>query len=187
MGTFSSGFDGVLNSGDSWSKRRPSVNITGPGGGLSARDDDKDEVPRRSDTKEEGIPISDRPRTSPTGTNQQPSSGSPDIPSPGNGSPSALSSDSMVQGLTDMSVGEPNNPNPDQQTSAINPPVTGPPPGLADPASIEWSYLDPQGQEQGQSSCLNTLNMLQRLLQGRSGLMSCKNGSMKVTLLLNYP
>lgn len=149
MGTFSSGFDGVLNSGDSWSKRRPSVNITGPGGGLSARDDDKDEVPRRSDTKEEGIPTSDRPRASPTGTNQQPSSGSPDIPSPGNGSPSALSSDSMVQGLTDVSVGEPNNPNPDQQTSAINPPVTGPPPGLADPASIEWSYLDPQGQEQG--------------------------------------
>ncbi|KAL4068250.1 hypothetical protein V8B97DRAFT_876507 [Scleroderma yunnanense] len=148
MGAFGSGFDGVLSNGDSWSRRRPSVNLTGPGGS-PAREDEKDEALGRTDIKEEDNPTSDLHGASPTSTSQQPSLKSPDIPSPDNDPSSALTSDSVTRGIADMSVGEPNSLDQDQQSSTVVPVVTGPPPGLTDPSSIEWSYLDPQGQEQG--------------------------------------
>ena len=146
MGAFGSSFDGVLNSG---SKRRLSVNLTGAGGGPPAREDDKDEAPRGSNTKNDDTLTPDPQGDNSIRTDQQPLSRSPDIiPPPGNVPSSAPASDPVVQGVADMSLGEPDNHNLDQRASTANSPVTGPP-GFADPASIEWSYLDPQGQEQG--------------------------------------
>jgi PERQ amino acid-rich with GYF domain-containing protein len=74
----------------------------------------------------------------------------PDTTSSSPSQPSALSADSAAHRMAGMNLGE------NERTKANFYPnpvadslTTGPPPGL-DPASIEWSYLDPQGQVQGE-------------------------------------
>ncbi|KIK96509.1 hypothetical protein PAXRUDRAFT_138292 [Paxillus rubicundulus Ve08.2h10] len=153
MGTFGSGFDGVLNSGDSWSKRRPSVGVPAAGGGTLARVDGKEGEPRGPDIKEEEegpSPNTTNARDSrrPTAVTEHSSRG-PDAPPPdATADHHPPGSDSVTQSIAHMFLEEHNSSNP-QITSTMSPPASGPPPGLVDPASIEWSYLDPQGQVQG--------------------------------------
>ncbi|KAI9572769.1 hypothetical protein HD554DRAFT_2285310 [Boletus coccyginus] len=156
IGAFGSGFDGVLNSGDSWSRRRPSASVAGAGGGggILARGE---EDARRSEIKEEeenmGHHSADAHDSDPAAVIDQSSSPGPDV------SPSDMTSEGQVslsrlesvdQGIAGMSLETQNLPNSNPRIlSTTNPHPSGPPPGLTDPASIEWSYLDPQGQVQG--------------------------------------
>lgn len=60
--------------------------------------------------------------------------------------------ESVGQSMASMSLEAPNSNS--RVLSTINPPPSGPPPGLTDPTSIEWSYLDPQGQVQGEHTLM---------------------------------
>lgn len=119
-----------------------------------ARGEGKEEDARRSGIKEEEESAGHH---SPNGHDSDPaavtdpsSSPSPDV------SPSVVTPDDHVSSLGFNSVGqsmaglslEAQNPN-SQVLPTMNPLPFVPPPGLTDPASIEWSYLDPQGQVQG--------------------------------------
>lgn len=69
---------------------------------------------------------------------------------------SALGADSVTGRIAGLSLDENERTNTDfHPNSVTDMPMTGPPPGL-DPASIEWSYLDPQGQVQGESSTVSS-------------------------------
>ena len=73
---------------------------------------------------------------------------------------------------------------PGQDTAANNPP-----PGLGNLADIEWSYLDPQGQIQGEYSLVSLYNGsphesgIQVLLRRNS----CSAGITRVTSMLHCP
>ena len=55
--------------------------------------------------------------------------------------------------MAGMSLETQSQPSTNQRVlSATNPLPSGPPPGFTDPESIEWSYLDPQGQVQGEQA-----------------------------------
>ncbi|KAI6158741.1 hypothetical protein EDD17DRAFT_1619517 [Pisolithus thermaeus] len=152
MGTFGSGFDGVLNSGDSWSRRRPSATLVGTAG-TPVRPEEKDVEPRHSNIKEEEVHVPlDVGEDDASRTDQQLSPARPDgsqAVSADDGQPPTSVLDSVVQDVADMNLGEPSNLDVNLRiTTVTSAPVTGPP-GLPDPASVEWSYLDPQGQVQG--------------------------------------
>ncbi|KAF9229531.1 hypothetical protein BS17DRAFT_743706 [Gyrodon lividus] len=156
MGAFGSGFDGVLNNSDSWPRRRPVAGVPGAGGGTLTRGEGKEGEPRRSEIKEEeegldpnASSVHDRHSTAVT---ERSSSPGPDAPPPdatADGQPPS-GTDSVTQSIAGMTLEEQNQPDSSPQIApTMNPPASGPPPGLVDPASIEWSYLDPQGQVQG--------------------------------------
>lgn len=127
----------------------------GGGGGILARGE---EDARRSEIKEEeenmGHHLADAHDSDPAAVINQSSSPGPDV------SPSDMTSEGQVslsrlesvnQGIAGMSLETQNLPNSNSRIlSTTNPHPSGPPPGLTDPASIEWSYLDPQGQVQGE-------------------------------------
>ncbi|KAG1885669.1 hypothetical protein F4604DRAFT_1727521 [Suillus subluteus] len=157
IGGFASGFDGVLNGGDSWmARRRTSESVLKVGGvSTGTRPESREEDAKGHNIKEveEEHPVQNTAlQPSPSSASQSspiPDSQPPDITSSSPSQQPALSADSAAHRMTGMSLGE------NGQTSAnfhLNPVAdsltTGPPPGL-DPASIEWSYLDPQGQVQG--------------------------------------
>ncbi|KAI5991600.1 hypothetical protein EDD15DRAFT_2388561 [Pisolithus albus] len=151
MGTFGSGFDGVLNNGDSWSRRRPSATLVGTTG-TPVRPDAKDVESRRSDIKEEEVHVPLDGEDDKSRADQQLSSVSPDGPqtvSADDNQQPAPVLDSVVRDVADMNLGEPSSLDMNPKTvTATSAPLTGPS-GLPDPASVEWSYLDPQGQVQG--------------------------------------
>ncbi|KAI6045024.1 hypothetical protein EDC04DRAFT_187479 [Pisolithus marmoratus] len=150
MGTFGSGFDGVLNNGDSWSRRRPSATLIGTAG-TPARPEGKDADSRQLNIKEEEahVPLDVDEKDS-SGTNQQISLASLDGSQVVSADDSQPSTSVFGSVITDVNLGEPNNLDVNLQiTTATSTLVTCPPPGLSDPASVEWSYLDPQGQVQG--------------------------------------
>ena len=61
----------------------------------------------------------------------------------------------------------------------------GPPPGIMDVNSIEWQYLDPQGQIQGACATIDVrLGSLNAHSQGHSRPRRCKSGMMTDTLCL---
>ena len=75
----------------------------------------------------------------------------PDTSSDSPNQRSALSTDSVASHIARMSLSEKELSNTNFYPNQVaDTPMAGPPPGL-DPASIEWSYLDPQGQVQGES------------------------------------
>ncbi|KAH7929382.1 hypothetical protein BV22DRAFT_1057157 [Leucogyrophana mollusca] len=147
------GFDGVLNGGDSWvARRRASEGVLRSGGGVP-----RDGEPKGPEIKEEEED-SGFGRGGARGTdlfNGLPPSGSPILDTlPPDEIPDASrqtappDSNSLNNGVAAISL------NGDGDTMNTAPvtafhPVSGPPPGLSDPASVEWSYLDPQGQVQG--------------------------------------
>ncbi|KIO04934.1 hypothetical protein M404DRAFT_1000412 [Pisolithus tinctorius Marx 270] len=55
-GTFGSSFDGILNNGDSWSKRCPSASLVGTAS-TPARPEGKDVESRHSNIKEEEVHV----------------------------------------------------------------------------------------------------------------------------------
>lgn len=152
MGTFGSGFDGVLNNGDSWSRRRPSATLVGTTG-TPVRPEGKDVESRHSNIKEEEVHVPlDIGEDEKSRTDQQLSSVGPDgsqtVSVDDSQQPTSVP-DSVVQDVADMNLGEQSHLDMNLRiTTATSAPVTGPS-GLPDPASVEWSYLDPQGQVQG--------------------------------------
>ncbi|KAG8219990.1 hypothetical protein J3R82DRAFT_997 [Butyriboletus roseoflavus] len=143
------------SSGDSWSRKRPSAGVTGTGGGMVARDG-KEEDARRSEIKEEEETIGHHSANTHDSNSaavvDQSSSLGPDV-SPDATPDSQVSCsgfESVGQSMASMSLDAQNQPNSNSRAlPTINSLPSGPPPGLNDPASIEWSYLDPQGQVQG--------------------------------------
>lgn len=158
MGAFGSGFDGVLNSGDSWSRRRPSAGVAGTGSGTLARGEGKEEDALRSEIKEEesrGYHSANTHDSDSAAVVDRLSSPGPDV-FPSDATPdsqlSSLELDSVGQSMAGMSYEARNRPNSNPRVlPTINTLPSGPP-GLTDPASIEWSYLDPQGQVQGEQT-----------------------------------
>ncbi|KAH7883792.1 hypothetical protein F5I97DRAFT_1813828 [Phlebopus sp. FC_14] len=148
MGSFGSGFDGVLNSGDTWTRKRPSAGVTGAGGSISTRGEGKEDEFRGSGIKEEEEELG---RRVDSGGSTQSSSPVPCVPPPGRSTDGRTDSslgDQVIRDIAAMSL-EADNVDPNPATShAITAAISGPPPGL-DPTSVEWSYLDPQGQVQG--------------------------------------
>lgn len=126
-------FDGVLNGGDSWiSRRRASEGLVSKPVPNSARDSGEDpkELKIREEDEENNV------------NHQDPENGLRDLQSrgialqgPDNIDPGVSLDAPGVQSTTDSPA----------STSAS----LGPPPGILDLASVEWSYLDPQGQVQG--------------------------------------
>jgi PERQ amino acid-rich with GYF domain-containing protein len=122
-------FDGVLNGGESWVARRRASEAKAvardtdhhEGRGSEIREEDEDANP---DSGSNAIP-QEIPQATASPSHDPPASTQPKT---GDGSP-------HVQNGSD-SVG-----------SAV---PNGPPPGIRDLASVQWSYLDPQGQLQGQ-------------------------------------
>lgn len=117
------GFDGVLS--DTWSARRRASENVPKGGGKGDKETDGDS--KDTDIKEEeeeAIRASEQAREPSGGVN-------------GEGTSNGVE---QVSGqLGNMSIS-----GQDEQ-----PAQNQPPPGLADLSSIDWSYLDPQGQTQG--------------------------------------
>lgn len=149
-----SGFDGVLNGGESWvARRRASEGLSKTGGAATSRDEPGGE-PR--DTK--GLEITEEEEENNIHSPNTQDRPSPHEPSPQpdsliSGGTSNVSQPSPAQGMetniATLSISNSNNTGSvDLAASAA---AIGPPPGLSDLASVEWSYLDPQGQVQGKN------------------------------------
>ncbi|KAG2754517.1 hypothetical protein P692DRAFT_201837583 [Suillus brevipes Sb2] len=157
IGGFASGFDGVLNGGDSWMARRRTSESALKAGGASTgtRPESREEDAKGNNIKEvegEQSVQNTALQPSPSGASQLcpiPDALPPDTTSNSPSQPSASSADSAAHRMAGMSLGENERTKANFQPNPVADSVTtGPPPGL-DPASIEWSYLDPQGQVQG--------------------------------------
>ncbi|KAH7914466.1 hypothetical protein BJ138DRAFT_1143807 [Hygrophoropsis aurantiaca] len=138
------GFDGVLNSGDSWvARRRASEGVLKSGGGTG-----RDNEPKGPEIKEEeeviGLGTGQLISKSPASDKLPPDDNS-DVPRQN----MPLGSDSLNNGFSAMSLNANGQDLNTAPSPLFHPSVSGPPPGLSDPASVEWSYLDPQGQVQG--------------------------------------
>ncbi|KAG1866280.1 hypothetical protein C8R48DRAFT_747549 [Suillus tomentosus] len=158
IGGFTSGFDGVLNGGDSWmARRRASESVLKVGGASTGtRPESREEDSKGHNIKEdeeEQHPVQNTAlQPSPSAASQLsaiPDALPPDTTSNSPSPRSALSADSVAHRMTGMSLSETERTNANFHPNPVADSLTtGPPPGL-DPASIEWSYLDPQGQVQG--------------------------------------
>lgn len=139
MGAFGAGFDGVFSGGNSWSRKRPSVHLTGSGprkDGESKQPEVKEEEETRGAS---GVHGNDGQLAAPDAA--------PDlIPDM---QPSASPKDPLAQCVAGVSLEDPTPQDASEPVVSTVSPMAGPPPGLPDPMSVEWSYLDPQGQVQG--------------------------------------
>ncbi|KAI0961032.1 hypothetical protein AcV7_000246 [Taiwanofungus camphoratus] len=153
------GFDGVLS--ESWSSRRRGTENGPKGVGTPSLRNNKDgsQNDRKGlDIKEEneddlhssGQPSSSHEKLSSEVTTD--SQSDPPLDGIPNDPPQKVAKDSNdPSGSTaNSAVGSQDNANSLPVVGSNGDSmVSGPPPGLTDPASIEWSYLDPQGQVQG--------------------------------------
>ncbi|KAG1755061.1 uncharacterized protein EDB91DRAFT_270280 [Suillus paluster] len=159
IGGFASGFDGVLNGGDSWMARRRTSESMLKAGGASAgtRPEGREEDVKGLNIKEveEDTSVAQNTALQPdlSGTSQQSSPIADALPrdtttdSPNQRS--TLNADSVARRMAGMNLGENERTNANFHPNPVADSLTaGPPPGL-DPGSIEWSYLDPQGHVQG--------------------------------------
>lgn len=142
-------FDGVLNNGDSWVARRRASEASLKSGVGTSRDageqpQDVKALEIREEEEDGGLE-SRKERKEERLTATQ-----PDI----------TSGDSFYKSTSDGSVFQ-DSPNitqlsleykPKISESLSGPMSTGPPPGIQDLASVEWSYKDPSGQIQGNRS-----------------------------------
>lgn len=142
------GFDGVLNGGDSWlARRRASEGVlksTGPTGGEYRQDNASSEI--REEDEGDGNVAQRR--------NQDRNDFTPS-PQPNSSTSNSNSPKPVAQEPSDLNKGRAlvhleANGGLDGSSSPSN--ARGPPPGILDLASVEWSYLDPQGQIQGRYS-----------------------------------
>ncbi|KAG1757349.1 hypothetical protein EDB19DRAFT_1657020 [Suillus lakei] len=159
IGGFASGFDGVLNGGDSWmARRRTSESVLKVGGASTGtrpegrEEDVKGHNIKEAEEEHPSVIKNTALQPGPSGASQLspiPDALPPDTTSNSPSQRSALSADSVAHRVTGMSLGENERTNANFHPNSVTDSVTtGPPPGL-DPTSIEWSYLDPQGQVQG--------------------------------------
>ena len=128
-----SGFDGGVLDG-SWTSKRRAAEAAARAGGKIEREPEKPGTDEKINEEEEsnldGQLHSDQPSVS-----------SGQIPAP-------ASQVTPVQS-TDVPSDNPSTASVSVNSAVINAVPNGPPPGL-DLAGIEWSYLDPQGQVQGE-------------------------------------
>lgn len=153
VGGHTPGFDGVLGGGDSWVARRRASEASLKAGVVSREssgDHDGKTLEIPEEAEEEVLNGSGQTKHIPDGSAQnQPLATSGTDPAASNG---ALPKGSTVPGTGNLDSSMKHlsmNPNdsfvPDGNAAAAN----GPPPGLVDYASVEWSYKDPSGQVQG--------------------------------------
>ncbi len=121
------GFDGVLS--DTWSARRRASENVPKGGGRGDKETDGDlKDPDIKEEEEDAVRASEQAKQSSGGT-----------PSGVNGDGTSNGVEQVNGQIGNTSIsGQGRQPGPHQ-----------PPPGLADLSTIDWSYLDPQGQIQG--------------------------------------
>lgn len=140
---FTPSFDGVLNGGDSWVARRRASetslkSVVGASRdqehqldskALEIREEEEDgsHQLQSSEHVEEKLNVSDSHSTSTTAASQPTNNAPQDSRTVGAGMPITANGSEPVD----------------------NPMANGPPPGIPDLASIEWSYKDPSGQVQG--------------------------------------
>jgi len=151
-------FDGVLNGGESWvARRRTSEGLLRAGGSGTSRDlgGEYQQDGKGSEIREEeenGHVVERKGEVHDKPSAHQPSqSPHPDTsPSGGDASKESILPENLTRnmGLAHLSLTG-NCPSVDSLTSGS---VIGSPPGLPDLASVEWSYLDPQGQVQGKTT-----------------------------------
>ncbi|KAI0358935.1 hypothetical protein OH77DRAFT_1448163 [Trametes cingulata] len=131
------GFDGVLS--ETWSARRRNADPSKAGNGLNKGDKEGEGDAKGPDLKEEDELHAQEGKTG------GPGGGTPSEAKHTNGSsnPNATPADRLNGQLEQLSI----NTQGDSQTSTAGNPNK--PPGLGDLSSVEWSYLDPQGNVQG--------------------------------------
>ena len=148
-----SGFDGVLS--DSWASRRRTSESLAKAGGRPGEVGDPQDGSKAAGIKEEE---EEQPGNTPA--DAEGSNGSPIGPHTNLSQASPVSmngslapqtrTDNLTSSISDLSLGARSHDNDEiGPTTAPNVPA-GPPPGITDPATIEWTYLDPQGKIQGQ-------------------------------------
>ena len=147
-----SGFDGVLS--DSWSSRRRLSEGGVKGNGRHGEGDPHDGS-KAAGIKEEDEEVG-ASRLDPTDSNSGVSDSRMDPPSNNNSlangaNTGQTATDNISSGINNISLDSPvqntgHSPMVPSNTANIPP---GPPPGLADPSAMDWTYLDPQGQVQG--------------------------------------
>ena len=124
------GFDGVLS--DTWSARRRASENVPKGGGKGDKETDGDSKGPNIKEEEEDVLRASEQAKDPSGGASNPVTGNRNL----NGV------EQVNEQLGNMSISgqQDGQPLPNQ-----------PPPGIGDLASVDWSYLDPQGQIQGGS------------------------------------
>jgi PERQ amino acid-rich with GYF domain-containing protein len=139
-------FDGVFNGGDSWVARRKAAESLAKSSGANA-----------SESVEPDPKILDIHEEEEEKEREDEPAGIQSVESVDGGGPS-LTAKSEGHSVDQQSVDLPAVTNVPAVNTA-SPPETlstvlsaGPPPGLPDLSKVEWSYLDPQGQEQGTST-----------------------------------
>jgi len=143
------GFDGILNGGDSWTARRRASEGLVKGAGASR--DGGGEDGRNPDIKEEDEENNGGGGEVKTSAQTQ----SDPVEAAKTNGTILQHPENIETGIAQLSV-EPTSQQSMSSSPASNPATLGPPPGITDLASVEWSYLDPQGQVQGKLSLINS-------------------------------
>jgi PERQ amino acid-rich with GYF domain-containing protein len=172
-GSLTPGFDGILNSGETWTSRKRAsesgtrLNSTTPLRGDGDGDGEPQSASRlKIDEEEEEHRHHTQPTLDRTGqdvSSQNLGYTTGDSPQ---GVEASIDNDTSSfvngsEGLTSSAFHSAMQPAPADvvsvQSSANSAPVATAPQPVTNPASIEWSYLDPQGQVQGTIQHLNYL------------------------------
>ncbi|OSD05784.1 hypothetical protein PYCCODRAFT_1405668 [Trametes coccinea BRFM310] len=131
------GFDGVLS--ETWSARRRNADSNKANNGLNKSDKEGEGDAKGPENKEQGDAARD-----PQNDGAE-NGGGPTKTANGAGDANASTAANQLDGqLSKLSINGQPDTNPQPAVDASKPP-----PGLGDLASIEWSYLDPQGNVQG--------------------------------------
>lgn len=146
---YTSSFDGVLNSGESWITRRRTAEAptkTGNGSGHETTDNQQ--------SKASGILEEEKEDEQRGGSGPQQGESQSFFPSPQLHTEEPHQFDAMNAPTDNLGNVIPTNPFPANGTTNSNRygndhMGVGPPPGLVDSAAVEWSYKDPTGQIQG--------------------------------------
>lgn len=146
---YTSNFDGVLNNGDSWVARRRASEASLKSGAGTFRDSG-DQAPdgKAPEIREEEEDGNHEPRKE---NGDEPDSLSGGSSSKTISDGAAFQDDPNIStNMSHLSLDTYNQPAQEQMGN-------GPPPGITDLTSIEWSYKDPQGQIQGTDNSYATL------------------------------
>lgn len=145
-GKYTPGFDGILNGGDSWVARRRASEGILKGGGPSREASGDYSDSGGLEIKEED----ELGQDAEDGNQERVHSFQPDPSPPGPDTRKMTQAPADTQTETPQRYLESNGQN---ATLGMKPP-----PGITDLASVEWSYLDPQGQVQG--ACFLSIHCL---------------------------
>jgi PERQ amino acid-rich with GYF domain-containing protein len=147
---FSPNFDGVLNGGDSWvARRRASETSLKSGVGTSRDQNDqldnkaleiREEEEDSSHQHQSSEHVEEKPHLS------QLHATSATAPSQSSNNASLRDGQTVAADMAHLSIGVNGSTVPEPMDNLTS---NGPPPGIPDLASVEWSYKDPSGQIQG--------------------------------------